>query len=358
MTSMRTLRINEFRKPLVMESVAIPEIGPDDALVRVTASGICRTDWHLWNGDWTWAGVKLPLPTTLGHEIGGVIERVGDNVKHTAGTSVTVPFNFACGHCPYCHSRRQNLCDTASWPFMLEGSGGWAQYVRVPNAQLNCVALPEGVTELDAAALGCRYMTAYRAVRTQAAIRGGETVTIVGAGGVGQAAIEIAIALGARVIAVDKRDDRLAGAKKLGATEVVNSTGLTPEQVGAKVRAITGGRGTEVSVDAVGLADSTLAAMESLQRGGRMSTVGLTSQEDKGLMTMPIDKFVFNEWTMTGSLGNPHSDYPGLLRMIQDGLLHPSQHVSREVALEDVQSVLDKMPTFDNNGFVVITKFH
>lgn len=77
MTTMRTLRVEEFRKPLVLRNVSVPEIGDDDALVRVTASGICRTDWHLWNGDWSWVGLKLPMPTTLGHEIGGVVERVG-----------------------------------------------------------------------------------------------------------------------------------------------------------------------------------------------------------------------------------------------------------------------------------------
>ncbi|MBS1045452.1 zinc-binding dehydrogenase [Gluconobacter cerinus] len=356
---MRSLRVENFRKPLVIHNVPIPEIGEDDALVRVTASGICRTDWHLWNGDWSWVGLKLPMPTTLGHEIGGVVERIGSRViGNQPGTRVTVPFNFACGHCPCCVSGTQNLCDNASWPFLLEGSGGWAEYVRVPNATLNCVALPDGVTELDAAALGCRYMTAYRAVHSRAAVRGGETVAVVGLGGVGLAAVEIANALGAQVIGLDRKQSQLAAAKKLGAVATINIDGLTPEQIGERVKAISGGRGVHVSIDAVGVSKATLTALYSLRKGGRLATVGLSSEEDKGQLTMPIDLMVFNEWSMAGSLGNPQSEYPGLLNMIAAGRLKPRQHITEEVALENVQSVLDRMPTFETNGYVVVTKFN
>ena len=359
MNTMRAVRVEALREPLQIRQVSIPEIGDDEALVRVTASGICRTDWHLWNGDWAWTGLKLPMPTTLGHEIGGVVEKVGARVKGlNPGTRVSVPFNFACGCCPQCRSGTQNLCDEASWPFMLEGSGGWAEYVRVPNASLNCVALPDSVTELDAAALGCRYMTAYRAVASRANIRGGEKVAVVGLGGVGLAAVEIAVALGAQVIGIDTRPEQLLAARKLGAVATLNSSGLTPEQAGEKVRAINGGSGVNASIDAVGVSNATLTALEALMKGGRMATVGLSSQEDKGLLTIPIDKLVFSEWSIAGSLGNPQPEYAKLLSMIEAGRLNPSQHVTEEVGLEDVQSVLDRMPTFDTHGYVVITKFN
>lgn len=358
MSTMRTVRVEALRQPLQIRQVGIPEIGDDEALVRVTASGICRTDWHLWNGDWGWTGLKLPMPTTLGHEIGGVVEKVGSRVKGIeAGTRVSVPFNFACGCCPQCRKGSQNICDEASWPFMLEGSGGWAEYVRVPNASLNCVALPDSVTELDAAALGCRYMTAYRAVASRANIKGGEKVAIVGLGGVGLAAVEIAVALGAQVVGIDTRDEQLKAAMKLGAVATLNSSGLTPEQAGEKVRALNNGLGVTASIDAVGVSNATLTALESLRKGGRMATVGLSSQEDKGLLTIPIDKLVFSEWTIAGSLGNPQPEYAKLLSMIEAGRLNPSQHVTEQVSLEDVQSVLDRMPSFETNGYVVITKF-
>ena len=129
---------------------------------------------------------------------------MGANVRRTSpGARVAVPFNLACGFCPYCRDGRQNLCDNAAFPMLLQGSGGWAQYPRVPTADLNCIPLPAGVDELAAAALGCRYMTAWRGVRTRGGIRGGETVLVLGCGGVGLAAIEIANALGGRVVAAD-----------------------------------------------------------------------------------------------------------------------------------------------------------
>ncbi len=358
MKTMNTLRVNAFRKPMTLENVKLPDIGENDALVRVTASGVCRTDWHLWNADWTWAGVNLPIPTTLGHEIGGVIEAVGKNVKGLkTGTRITVPFNFACGCCSHCYSGEQNLCDEASWPFMLQGSGGFSEYIRVPNATLNCVPLPENVSELDAAALGCRYMTAWRAVVNKAKVQGGETVAVIGIGGVGLAALEIATALGAQVIAIDNRDDRLAKAKKLGAVVTINNTDLSVEETAKKLRSLNNGRGVKASVDAVGISNATLTALECLDKGGRMCTVGLTSQEDHGELNIPVDKLVFSEWSVSGSLGNPHSDYPELLNMISAGRLSPSQHVTRQISLSEVQSVIDQMPDFEVDGYVVITKF-
>ena len=358
MALMHAVQMDEFRQPLTVRNVPVPEIGDDDALVRVTASGICRTDWHVWHGDWSWLGLKVPLPAILGHEMGGVVERVGSRVQNLAvGTRVSIPFNLACGHCGYCVEGLQNICDNAQWPHLLPGSGGWAEYARVPNAQLNCIPLPSNVTELDAAALGCRYMTAYRAVSTRAAVRGGETVAVVGIGGVGLSAVEIANALGAQVIAVDQKQEALDAARKLGAIETINSTGLTPVQVADRIKAINGGDGVAASIDAIGVNNGTLTALEALRKGGRLATVGLTSAEEHGNLTIPVDRLVANEWSIAGSLGNPHSEYPQLLAMIQSGKLSPRAHVEREVGFEDVQSVLDLMPTFKTNGFAVITQF-
>jgi D-arabinose 1-dehydrogenase-like Zn-dependent alcohol dehydrogenase len=359
MTNMRAVQIDEIRKPMTLRDIAVPEIGDDDVLVRVTASGICRTDWHLWNGDWGWSGVKLGLPMVLGHEIAGVLEKVGSNVTNLrVGQRVCVPFNFACGHCTYCHKGTQNLCDNASWAFLTTGSGGFAEYARVPNARLNCMGMPDDVTDLDGAALGCRYMTAYRAVRTRADVRGGETVAVVGIGGVGRSAVQIAAAFGGQVIAIDHKPAALEAAKKIGAIEVINSSGLTPEQVAGRVRAINGGKGVDVAIDAVAGQNATLTALKSLAKGGRLVVAGLTSQEEKGELTMPIDVLVLTELSMIGTLGNPHGDYPELLGLVGNGKLQPSKLLDREVALEDVQSVFNQMPKFDTNGFVVVTKFN
>ena len=359
MATMRAVQADAIRRPMALRDIAIPEIAEHDALVRVVASGICRTDWHVWNGDWTLAGLDLPLPITLGHEIGGVVERVGSQVsKLKPGTRVCVPFNFADGTCPYCRRGKQNLCENAAWNFTLAGSGGFAEFARVPNAQLLCIPLPENVTQRDGAALCCRYMTAYRAVRTQANVRPGETVLVIGVGGVGRSAVQIATAMGGLVIAVDSKPSALEAAKALGAVAVVNSRGLGPEDIATRVKHANGGLGVEAAIDAMGGRITTPAAMNAMAKGGRLVVACLTTQDDREQISIPIDQLVLSEWSVTGTLGNPHGDYGDLLQLVDSGRLQPSKLIGEEVALEDVQSVFERLPAFGTEGFTVITKFN
>ncbi|MDQ2805206.1 MAG: alcohol dehydrogenase catalytic domain-containing protein [Pseudomonadota bacterium] len=355
--TMRAAQTEGIRQAVRVADVSVPEIGEDDALIRVVASGICRSDWHLWNGDWTWVGMKLPQPAVLGHEMGGVVVAVGSGVTQVkAGTRVTVPFNLACGHCPYCRDGRQNLCDNAAFPMMMPGSGGWAQYSRIPNADLNCIPLPDAVDEVSAAALGCRYMTAWRAVRVRGAVRGGEIAVVLGCGGVGLAAVEIAAALGARVVAVDIDAQKLQLARTLGAADVIEATERDPRKLARQIKTLVGGVGADIAIDALGSSATALPGLLSLRKGGRLAQVGLTSQEDKGQLTIPADMLVNKEWSIVGSLGNPHSGYPELLGMVAAGRLQPRRLVSREVGLEDVDSVLHEMDGYATSGYVVITQ--
>jgi propanol-preferring alcohol dehydrogenase len=356
--SMRSCRFHGARKPLTVETIPVPVLREGEALVRVVASGICRSDWHLWNGDWGWIGLALPTPTTLGHEIGGVVAKVAPGVKRVEpGMRVTIPFNMACGFCDYCRAGVQNLCDNLIYPFLNEGSGGWQEYIRVPTADMNCVPLPEGVDELTAAALGCRYMTAWRAVADRAKLRGGETVAVHGCGGVGLAAIQIGAALGGRVVAVDIDDEKLAKARETGALATVNARGLNPMEVGAAVKQAAGGQGVEVAVDALGGSKTTLGGLFSLRKGGRLAQVGLTSKEDQGSISLPLDMLVLQELEIVGSNGNPQSAYPRLLGLVASGKLNPSALISRQVGLDDVQDVLHDMDHYKTSGYVVVTRF-
>ena len=357
--TMNAARIQGVRGSVVVEQMQVPDIGPDDALIRVVASGICRSDWHLWNGDWEWVGMKLEPGAVLGHEIGGVVEALGANVTGLkVGQKVTVPFNLACGCCHHCNRGEQNLCDNAAVPHLIPGSGGWAQYMRAPHATMNCIPLPDGVDELTAAALGCRYMTAWRAVQARSGIRGGESIAVFGCGGVGQAAIEIAAALGARPIAVDIDDHKLAKARRIGAVNTVNVRGLSPQQAGEAVRRLTDrAAGVDVAVDALGLASTVNSALHSLRKGGRLAQVGLTSQEERGNVVVPMDMIVLKELEVRGSLGNPQSQYGDLLALVGSGKLKPTQLVSREVGLRDVAGVLADMDAFKTDGYVIITDF-
>ena len=358
MAKMWAVQLTERRKPMEFREIPIPVIGDEDVLVRITASGVCPDDRQIWNGDWTPDRLELPLPITLGHEIGGVIERVGaDVVDLRPGMRVCVPFNFADGDCPYCRKGLQNLCDNASWNFSTPGSGGFAQFARVPNARLNCIPLPENVTDIDGAALGCRYMTAYRAVRSRAKVQAGETVAIVGLGGLGRSAVQIASAVGGQVIAIDRDPNALEAASMLGATHVLNSQGLNSEDVAEAIKKMTGARGVDVSIDAVGGSNATLTALAGLAKGGRLCVAGLTSPDDEGRVSIPIDRVVLSELTVVGTLGNPHGDYPELLELVDAGTLQPSRLVGEEIALRDVPSVIERPSALSAAGFTMITDF-
>ncbi|AWT14867.1 MULTISPECIES: alcohol dehydrogenase catalytic domain-containing protein [Stenotrophomonas] len=241
---------------------------PDGAIIKIEASGICRSDWHFWNQDMTWLGLNLRLPANTGHEIGGVVVEVGNQVRSVkVGDRVTAPFHESDGTCPHCRAGLQNLCDNGVVAGVMR-DGGWAEYVTVTSADLNCIKLPDEVSTVSAAALGCRYMTAHRAVQAQGRARPGEWVAVHGCGGVGLSAVQIASASDALVVAVDVDDRKLQKAKEEGAQFTINATGLTPLQVGEAVKQATQG-GTHISIDALGRAFTFHQSFHSLRKRGR-----------------------------------------------------------------------------------------
>jgi len=223
----------------------------------------------------------------------------------------------------------------------------------VPNADVYLVRLPEGVDFLTAAALGCRYMTAYHAVADRAQVRPGEWVAIFGVGGVGLSAVQIASALGARVIAVDISEDKLERARQEGALITVNARAENP--VG-KVRAVTDG-GADVGIDALGSAQTALNSVFSLRRGGRHIQVGLTSQQEQGMISLPIDIMVVQEINLVTSLGCPVTSYPGLLSLVASSRLDPRRLVGQTIPVEGVNDVLNAMTEFGTVGFHIINRW-
>lgn len=251
--TMRAAQITAFNHPLQVSEVPVAAPRADGAVVRVEASGVCRSDWHFWNQDLAWIGFNLPLPANTGHEVGGVVEEIGRDVRTIkVGDRVTIPFHESDGTCPECRAGYQNLCEHVIVGG-VQRTGGWAQYVTVTAADLNCIRLPEEVDSLSAAALGCRYMTAYRAVTGRGRVQPGQWLAVQGCGGVGLSAVQIAAAVEAMVVAVDVDERKLAKARDEGAAVTINARGLTPEQVGQAVKDATGG-GADVSIDALGRA--------------------------------------------------------------------------------------------------------
>jgi propanol-preferring alcohol dehydrogenase len=334
--------------PLVIKDVPDPVPGPADAVIRVEACGVCRSDWHLWVGDWTWFGVNLTLPLVLGHEFGGTVLEVGPDVHGLKpGDRVAVPFHKACGRCANCYGGRSNLCLQASGL----NAGGFGELTLIENADANALPLPDAVDALSAAALGCRYMTAYHGLVDRVRIRPGEWVAVFGAGGVGLSAVQIATAVGARVVAVDISDEKLVRAGDAGALATVKADEAAPHAV---VKEITGG-GADVTVDALGAAATALPAIRSLKKGGRHLQIGLTSREDGGKIALPVDAMVVQEIEFITSFGCPVSSYPGLLALVAMGRLDPKRLISRTLPIEEVNEVLEAMATFGTVGFAVIT---
>lgn len=162
-----------------------PALTPDGAIIRVEANGVCRSDWHGWMGDWDWLGIILPTPHVLGHEFSGVVEEVGSQVtQFKKGDRVIVPFSQGDGTCEYCRSGHQNICENITMPGFSYW-GGFGQYVNIPNADVNLVHLPESVSFVDAASMGCRFMTSFHGIVDQAQVKPGEWVAVHGCGGIG-----------------------------------------------------------------------------------------------------------------------------------------------------------------------------
>jgi propanol-preferring alcohol dehydrogenase len=196
-------------------------------------------------------------------------------------------------------------------------------------------------------------MTAFHAVTRQGRLTAGQWVAVHGAGGIGLSAVQIAAALGGRVIAVDLADDKLGKAIAEGASHVVN--GGAQDTVAA-IRDLTGG-GADLAIGGIGVASLVASAVLSLRKGGRLVQVGLTSQAERGYVPIPLDHIIEAEIEIAGSVGNPHVDYPRLLGLVQTGVLRPARIVSQTLPLEAASQVLDAMDSYSTLGFSVITGF-
>jgi len=350
---MKAARLVERRQPLELAELPDPAPGAGEAVVQVEAEGICRTDWHVWNGDWDWVGLVPALPLVMGHELGGTVVAVGEGVSRVrAGDRVTTPFHESCGRCGYCMIGRSNLCDDMQF-LGLTHDGGYARYAAIRNADFNCIKLPDSIDALSAAAIGCRYMTAFHAVTRQGRLAAGQWVAVHGAGGIGLSAVQIAAALGGRVIAVDLDEAKLEKARAEGARHAVNAG---TQDVAAAIREITGG-GADLAIGGIGVAALVESAVLSLRKGGRLVQVGLTSQAERGYVAIPLDHIIEAEIEIAGSVGNPHVDYPRLLGLVETGVLQPARIVGQTLPLERASEVLGAMDSYETLGFSIITGF-
>lgn len=350
---MKAAVMEAFGEPLkIHDDWADPECGPKDVVLEVKACGVCRSDYTLWQGGAEWMGIVPALPSVLGHEYCGVVVEAGSEVTKVAtGERVVSPFCHGCGSCEFCTAGHQNVCANLTLPG-LHYTGGFASHTKVANADVNVVRLPDSVADAAAAGMGCRFITAYHGIVDQAAVEPGEWVAVFACGGVGLSAVDIASALGARVIAVSRSPEKLALAAELGAEHTVTAG---PDAPGEIVE-LTGG-GAHVSVDALGASETAIPAILSLRTRGRHLRLGVSNKKDGGQVLIPVDLFTFRELTFVGSFGMQAARYPEMLDLVESGKVRPDRLVGDTVALEDTGDVLASMASYDTLAMPVVTRF-
>ena len=347
--AVRAAIYRKYRGPIVIESFPDPEPAPDGVVLRVEANGVCRSDWHGWVGH----DPDIVLPHVPGHEIAGVVEEVGSDVRRwRRGDRVSVPFIAGCGRCLPCRAGDQQVCAHQFQPG-FHGWGGFAERVALRQADLTLAALPDELGFVTAASLGCRFATSFRAVQAQGRVTAGDWVAIHGCGGVGLSAVMIARALGANVVAVDIREEALTRALDLGAVAAVNAAD-SPD-VPAEIHDITGG-GAHASLDALGHPDTCFNSVACLRRRGRHVQVGLMTGDHRNAR-VPMDRVIAWELEMVGSHGLQAWEYDRMLRMVASGFVDLDSLVTRTVTLEEGIDVLTGMDDYTVEGVVVIDRF-
>ncbi|GAA2272546.1 zinc-dependent alcohol dehydrogenase family protein [Streptomyces hawaiiensis] len=343
---MRAVVFERYGEAAEVREVADPEPAEHGVVVRVEATGLCRSDWHGWQGH----DPDIALPHVPGHELAGVVEAVGARVTGwRPGDRVTVPFICACGTCPSCAAGDHQVCERQTQPGFTHW-GSFAQYVALDHADVNLVALPEELTFATAASLGCRFATAYRAVVQQGRVAAGEWVAVHGCGGVGLSAVMIAAASGARVVAVDVSERALELARTFGAAQCLDATAV-PDTADA-VRELTGG-GAHLSLDALGSPGTCAASVNGLRRRGRHVQVGLLPSP-AGTTPVPMARVIALELELLGSHGMAAHSYPPMLELVRSGVLRPDLLVTSTIALEEVPSALAAMGTAAGAGATVV----
>lgn len=323
-------------------SVPRPSAGEGEVVVRVRAAGVCHSDAHYRAG----TSPAGPLPLTPGHEVAGTVREAGPGTALEEGERVCLHYLVTCGSCGACAGGREQFCETAA---MLgkDRDGGWAEFVRVPAR--NAVPVPDGVPLRHAAAMMCSSATAYHALR-RARLAPGERVAVLGAGGLGLSAVQLARTMGAaEVLAVDVRPGPLELAADLGARPIRSRDGDAAE----RIRRATGGRGVEVALEVVGRPETVRSALGSLAPGGRAALAGIFPGT---VEVRPYRELIGREAELVGVSDHLLSEVPDLLEWAAEGEVRLGPVVRRSLPLEAaaVNRELDRLRAFEAEGRAVI----
>ncbi|MDG2382080.1 MAG: zinc-dependent alcohol dehydrogenase family protein [Pirellulaceae bacterium] len=340
---MRAIVFEQFQQPLQVCDVLDPTPPADGVVISVAASGLCRSDWHGWMGH----DPDIQLPHVPGHEFAGRVAEVGPEVtRWRVGDRVTVPFCVGCGACETCLQGDLQICDHYFQPGFTAW-GAFAEYVAIPHADLNLVQLPEELAFDAAASLGCRMVTAFRAVVDQGRLQPDQWIAIFGCGGVGLSAVMIAKSLGAKVIGIDVQPSALQMAAQFGADYMIDPANEDPVDA---IRDLVPA-GVSVTIDALGRADICCQAIAALRKRGRHVQVGLLAGAE---VSLSLDQVIAKELELLGSHGMSAQAYGPLLEMIACGKLHPERLIAEKARLDDLPRLLPRMGRNQHHGITVI----
>ncbi len=346
MRTMKAAVLYDYNAPMVIEEVQLDDPGVGEVLVKMTASGVCRSDLHVLKGEW-----KSPLPTILGHEAAGRIEAVGPGVTRVkAGDPIVLSFKPHCGYCEYCMSGRPHLCTgmggrAGTLPgghirlskdgnliYHFAATASFAEYAVIHESSAVAIG-PETPLEL-AALVGCSVTTGVGAVLNTAQVRPGSTVAVIGCGGVGLNVIQGARFAGAsRIIGVDISQEKLEFAERFGATDTVDAREENPVTA---IRQLTGG-GADYAFEVLGSGETVRTAFESVRTGGTAVAVGMAAVGEYA----QIDAYLLaaQEKTLKGCFygsARTHVDMPRYIALAQAGKLDLDSLVTRHYPLEDI----------------------
>jgi propanol-preferring alcohol dehydrogenase len=340
---MKAVRFVGVNKPLQMQEIPIPEIGERDVLVKVKAAGICHSDAHYR------AGVSRvdPVPLTLGHEVAGVVEKIGAQVTNVkVGERVCLHYNVTCGDCHPCSTGNDQFCEKV----LMIGhytNGGYAEYISVPAR--NAIHLPDEIPFEQGATLMCASATSFHALH-KGRLKAGERLVVFGAGGLGQSAIQLGRAFGAiEVYAVDINEEKLALAAQYGAIPV----NAKKVDAVAEIKKLTKNKGVDVALEVIGLPQTMKQALKSVGVMGRVVIVGLSN---KPLEVDTYYELLGNEVELIGSNDHHLQELPLLVDMACRKILDTSKIVTRTIPLDAdaINAALDSLEKFSNDVRTVI----
>lgn len=344
---MRAAVLRQYRADLSIEEVPDPACESDGVVLKVLACGICRSDWHGWVGEHP----RVKPGQIPGHEYCGEVVEAGPRSGWKVGDRLIAPFILACGSCPACQSGHSNTCFDQRLPGFIE-PGAFAEYISVPRDH-NLARLPDSLSPVMAAGLGCRVTTAWHALTGRAAVQAGEWLAVHGTGGIGLSCLILGRALGARVIVVDVVQEKLDHALSLGAEAAINAR---DGDVAARIRDITGGLGAHVSVEALGIEATTNGSIDCLRPLGRHVQVGMPVGHT-ATMQINMNTVYMKNLALFGTRGMPAWRYPSLLGLIEAGRVDIRPLIAREVGLSGASAELRAFDSPTPPGVAVISDF-